>query len=327
MSVTQQSALYLSAKYQQGTVSEQAFENFTKSENGKKLPLAMAWKKEENTGASAKLTGKQQQLTCYYVKGQPEAVFGKTLQSGRYFLNNEADVCLLDRSSAWQLFGTEKAVGNELQIGTKNYQITGILSGDSPVCILPAAKGDTFDAVTVRRKNHSQSVLNIVSSIEVYTGGKAEQVTDGQLYAAMARIFFGLNLASFCFMICMRKKYNKIGKQILPAILFSLIVLAFCVRFSGFGRDYLPTYWSDFAFFAGMWKEKIDAVRKFAAFQEFWHEQLLWTRCVQTAAGSIMLTVIQIIIVLFYKLDAVLSEQEQYLKGIPSSDITGLAGR
>lgn len=290
---------YLSVPYGEGQISEDSFDQLMDSEEAKKLASAAVWKERGRGEVSAEQTGRKQKADCYSMKGQPEAVFGKTLQSGRYFLSSETGVCLLDQKTAIALFGTKDAAGNEIKTGGKTYRITGILSGEEAVCIIPAEKGSTFDGVTVRRKSDNKSVQSIVSILEVYLGGSHKEVVDGQFYSAAARIVYAVNLAMLCAVLCTAASVI-VRKTMKPAVLsrslswagwiMALLILIFGIAFSGLGRDYLPTYWSDFEFFSSLWKSKTEAVRMLAASQQFWPEQQLYNSWRQVMGGGIMMT-------------------------------------
>ena len=69
-----------------------------------------------------------------------------------------------------------------------------------------------------------------------------------------------------------------------------LVIVILGIMFSGLGRDYLPTYWSDFEFFSSLWKTKTEALRQFAAFQQFWPEQELYNNWMQVMGGGAAVT-------------------------------------
>ncbi len=292
---------YLSLRYQEGMVPEESFDQLMDSEEAKKLASAAVWKNHGRKEISAEQTGRKQQADCYSIKGQPEAVFGKTLQSGRYFLSSETDVCLLDQKTSIALFGVKDASGNVIQTGGKTYRITGILSGEEAVCMIPAEKGSTFDGISVQRKTDSKSVQSIVSMMEVYLGGSHKEIIDGQFYSATAKIIFAVSQAMLCAALCTAAGvYAKKTRK--PAVLsrclvaagwiMLLVIVILGIMFSGLGRDYLPTYWSDFEFFSSLWKTKTEAVRQFAAFQQFWPEQELYNNWRLVMGGGAAMTAV-----------------------------------
>lgn len=297
MTVLNEYSGYLSLGFQEETVTEASFIHLLESENKELFLSAAVWKMEGESRISSVLTGKKQVAACYSMKGQPEAVFGRTLLSGRYFLNGEKSLCLIDQQSAWELFGTYNAMGNKIQIDQKTYQVAGVLSGQNPICIIPAAKGSTFDAITVEMKASGQSVQNLIRTLEIYAGSTAERVIDGQFYTGLSRIGCSLNLAAFFFMLYMIFTQRRIAKSGIIKWIFKvmglmvvLIILNVGIQHSGLSRDYLPTYWSDFKFYSGLWKEKTEAIRQLVSHQEFWHEQQLLISFCQVMTGCSILS-------------------------------------
>lgn len=313
MAVLENYTGYISVSYQKGQVGEDALDNYMKRDSMKGVSLAAAWKYADKTESISVSTGRSQKTDCYYVKGLPEAMFGNTLLSGRYFLNGEQEVCIISRRLSRELFGTQQAAGNALEVGEQIYKVTGIIEGETTLCVLPAEKGSTFDGVALKRKSEAQSVQQILSSLDVQIGSPRESVIDGQFYAAAAKIAYMLNLAVFLLFIYytagiklletklhMQKKEKRRVIACLVWIVFLGIVI-FGITGSGLGRDYLPTYWSDFEFYSKLWKEKAEALRAFSAYQEFVPQQQLWNCFLQTAAGSSMMVIIQVLAVFLYR--------------------------
>lgn len=331
ISVQEDFSEHLSMRYQEGTISEDAFRALTESSSKEAFSMAAIWKSNGNEVVTAKNTGRREKLKWYSVKGQPEAVFGTMLCSGRYFFQDEDAACLLDQKSAQRLFGTENAVGNRMELEGKKYQVVGILSGGRMVCITPADKGSAFDGAAVCRTSSKQSVKNSIQTLEMFFGS-ADAVIDGQFYFSSSCILFAFNLAVLCFMICLicrvkfvsklnlshktelgkynfhDKKWGKIknfvGRRFAKGLFliiggaFVILILVMGIRISGLGRDYLPTYWSDFEFYGNLWREKADAVRQLSRHQEFWQEQQIWTHWLQTVIGNTVIIAVQILAVL-----------------------------
>jgi hypothetical protein len=318
MSVQEEFSEHLSMRFREGTISEGAFDAFMESSSKEEFSLAAVWKSDGEAAAAAKNTGRREQLKCYRIKGQPEAVFGVTLCLGRYFFQDEEAACLLDQKAAQCLFGTEDAVGNIVELGGKKYQVAGILSGSRMVCATQADQGAAFDGIAVCRVSSKQSVKNSIKTLEMYFGN-ADEVIDGQFYFSSAYILFALNLAVTWFMICFLIGFSasrpvKILFLVTGGV-FAVLILIMGIRFSGLGREYLPTYWSDFEFYENLWREKADAVRQLSRHQEFWQEQLIWTRWLQAVIGNLVLIGVQILTV-YVTIDITRSMQLHTRKGM-----------
>ena len=142
----------LSLSYSPGAVTETAFTQWRENEGENSAGEAAAWKACGKGNVLSETTGRSQNVSCYKVKGQPGAIFGRALIRGRYFTEGETGVCMIDRDTAWLLFGSDHAEGLKIMLegetGTETFQVAGILEGNIPLMILPAGKNTCYDAVT-----------------------------------------------------------------------------------------------------------------------------------------------------------------------------------
>ena len=90
----------LSLSYSPGAVTETAFTQWRENEGGNSAGEAAAWKDCGKGTVLSETTGRKQKVSCYKVKGQPGAIFGRALIRGRYFTEGEAGVCLIGRDTA-----------------------------------------------------------------------------------------------------------------------------------------------------------------------------------------------------------------------------------
>ena len=95
--------------------------------------------------------------------------------------------------------------------------------------------------------------------MEVYLGGSHKEIIDGQFYSATAKIIFAVRsgYAVRRPLYCrwgIRKKNQETGGALSRCLVAAgwimlLVIVILGIMFSGLGRDYLPTYWSDFRIF------------------------------------------------------------------------------
>ncbi len=132
--------------YPEGTLPASAWEQFEQNdvdEEEKQKELfsqAGIWKSLREITVSEEQTGRKQKVSCYQIRGQTAAVLGKELVCGRYFVENEDHVCLLDRDTVRKLFGSEDVLGMEVRINGAGWQIMGVLDGDRAICVIPSGK-------------------------------------------------------------------------------------------------------------------------------------------------------------------------------------------
>lgn len=317
--------------YPAESVTESSFEQFKENEGSKNFSKMALWKSEEEITVSAENTGREQKVSFYQVKGQPDAVFGNHLLLGRYFTEEEHRVCLLDQGLARRLFGSENVLGMEVEIGQKSYRITGILKGENQIFAAPAEENTGFDGVAVRKQEKEQSSALAVSLIEAIFGRTDGQKVDGQLYFMTAVLFYSMMSALMLVILGIvvirggkteaiatagegktetaaaegRKKRTLMAEKgiILCWILSAAcMAAAACILISGIknaapGADYLPAYWSDFDFFVRLFQEKAGQIQRLAAYQELpvWREMLrAWQQVIggEIIAGLLFYTAV-----------------------------------
>ncbi len=311
----------LSLSYSPGAVTETAFTQWRENEGENSAGEAAAWKACGEGNVLSETTGRSQNVSCYKVKGQPGAIFGRALIRGRYFTEGETGVCMIDRDTAWLLFGSDHAEGLKIMLegetGTETFQVAGILEGNIPLMILPAGKNTCYDAVTVRKKDTGRSSNLIASGMEAAMGAADGQRIDGKLYVVTACLLYGLTNALILLLFARRAGracqdtclagifpqkisawysagFARVGKRLLCLICITGAVLAVLLGawLADPGSDYLPAYWSDFEFFGSLFKEKASQIRSLAAHQEFSAWQNLFQVWQRTICGEFLLLIV-----------------------------------
>lgn len=281
--------------YPAGSVEASSLEQLKENDKGKSFSRMALWKSLEDVTVSVENTGRGQKVSLYQIKGQSDAVFGNDLIHGRYFTEEENTACLLNQSLARKLFGSENVLGMEVEIQQKIYQITGILGGEKPACVIPAGENTGFDGVAVQKQNAEQSSALAISSIEAVFGSTDGQKVDGRLYFMTARLFYAVVSA----LMLIITGIAAVGGRKIPFKFLSAVCMAAAVwvlisgvKSAAPGADYLPTYWSDFDFFGRLFQEKSEQIQRLSAYQEFssWQEMLCaWQQVmgVELLAGAV----------------------------------------
>lgn len=244
-----------------------------KNEAKELFSQAALWRSLKEITVSSEQTGREQKVSCYQIKGQPEAVFWDGLLLGRYFTEKEENVCLLDRDTARKLFGSEQVLEMKVRINGTCCRIVGVLSGNRPICVLPsgAAGGEGgFDGAAVRKKETGQSSGLTISRMETVFGKAGGQRIDGHLYYMTACLIYS-GILSLLFALAGIGLGKRTHKKWIAAVCLAAAagILWLGIRCAAPGSDYLPTFWSDFDFFSRIFQEKSKQIGELAAYQEF----------------------------------------------------------
>lgn len=243
----------------------------------------VAWKALGEVQVQAADTRRAQRIAGYCMEGQPEAVFGTMLAAGRYFTEGETDVCLLDRETVRTLFGDESVLGMEVRVDQETFEIEGVLDSTQKICVIPGTAGEeTFDGLAAEKVQALQSSNSGFEAMEAAAEGAGRQRADGQLYYVTA-CFGGICIAVILliFLTVKLKKYPLYRSICLLAIVG---IITGGWQLASPGSDYLPSYWSDFDFWAQLFREKADQIQCLGRYQEFSVYQNMMKLWIQTIA-------------------------------------------
>lgn len=281
----------LAVTYAQDEVPETALAQLVReNKSDKRFSEAVLWKYKGRTAVRTDGTDREQTVSVYQMKGQQGAVFGRGLCAGRYFTEGETSACLLDRETVRTLFGSENVLGMKVGWEDTELEITGILGGDQPLCIMPGNGETDYDGIAVKKTERASSSETAFGVLEASLGVVGQQKIDGHLYYMTACLSYFLLLALL--LLSGRRR----AKKKITVVLFSLLaaeVLILGINIASPGGDYLPSYWSDFDFFVQLFTEKKRQVQGLWSHQEFisWQRMLrMWQQVfmAETVMGLLM---------------------------------------
>ncbi len=214
---------------------------------------------------------------------------------------DDAEGCLVDERTAWELFGDSQITGKEISYEEKPYIIRKVIPGERKLAVFPA---DSMAARTSgasggwgagkgsgeqnqkeqNQEEQNQEEQRCLSRITVLKPEEMsmhdlKSVLSGQ-YAVDAELldlqllrgvsgFFVLLVPVFTcavvlryFYHCCKRQQGWMGKAVMAAAALVLLLLAFFLikRWVRIPMDYIPEKWSDFAFWAELWKEKAECM-------------------------------------------------------------------
>ena len=181
-------------------------------------------------------------------------------------LTEDTEGCLLDRTTAQELFGTSKAVGNTLNYQNRILTVRGILEGDAPILLLQALPEDS-DMSRVSLSIPSGTAPHKFLTEFVNRHGLSGQWSSLRFWSELAHA--GTLLAPAVLLL---SALFSLLKTTFTALEFPLPFLA-CLLLCGLSwflllwlcefsfqlpEDFIPTKWSDFEFWSRLWKSKGD---------------------------------------------------------------------
>lgn len=195
--------------------------------------------------------------------GNLQRILPGHLIRGDYPGKNDTSGCAVSQKGAIELYGNDQVIGKELTLSGKTYIIRGIIDWDEKYLWVqnPDAKG--FRNVELVYRNEIPQVSETRQWVAQMGGGAILAVLAGSSCRAYVRLFitFPLWVLWIVFLGNLFRAVKRIRKRYLKnAVYFIVITAGLFITAVGlkysicFGTDYIPTRWSDFAFFQNKWE-------------------------------------------------------------------------
>lgn len=172
----------------------------------KKIPEITAYEKEEHRKVSDTKFGKTKNVTKYLVYGGMNQILPIQIYSGNYVYENDYDGCMLDRDTAYALFGSLDVIGQQVVIDEKvinknaesnsnssqgeqvttikqrEYYVRGILDTSHPIVMVQTREDKTqFHYLQFDYGNSSRGREYVEQLMMVYPLGSSGVIVDQNL--------------------------------------------------------------------------------------------------------------------------------------------------
>lgn len=201
------------------------------------------------------------QAEIFYLCGS-----SRLLYPGEKVLDEEdQEGCLIGRKAAYELFGTDRVQGCTVYLGETAYRIRGVLSEDSCRLYVRAPDDCSLNLVTARifEDQTYQEVEQILLSSYGISGTRLEFGLLSQIAGiASFALWAALGIGTYLLFGVWERRLNmdQKWKKRLAGFSFLALWVLFAARRWSIPAEYLPSRWSDFEFFANLWKEKREAL-------------------------------------------------------------------
>lgn len=243
-----------------------------------------AWKQEENTVLTDGELGRRATALFIKVWGAMEDVLPAEMIAGSFCMPEDEKGCVLDEETAYQLFGTAKAVGNRVFIEGKTFIIRGVAKISTPVVmILEKGRKAEFKYLEIRNKESSREILDEEGSTAI----------EGPFYLGLLNRLLYLPL----WILLLQGVYQAAWqikrawqRRKRSAFLWIFLLIAggaavfFALRetwllFPFYLPDrYIPSRWSDFEFWTIKWKELEKLRQQLLYLHPCLKDVMLWER-------------------------------------------------
>lgn len=266
--------------------NQKALEEAKKEEALEERPVEFVlWGQEREQTLEDADYGRRADADVVYYSGPASLLF-----PGNNLTEETKNGCLLDEKTAAKLFGTGNAVGRELSFGGNTYKVCGILQNFPPTLAILVTRqwitestvqteeaggtGIALDHVYVPKAagQTAAEVGKILQNSYLLSGDLMDMELLFGLFGGLLLITpLGLYLSYGMWSVRELRQTLSSGKErsskllaVLEAVLLAVSLWAVCRFFQEtvqIPADYLPTKWSEFSFFSGLFEEKAQAVK------------------------------------------------------------------
>ena len=255
--------------YDSPVLTGKEMELFIQEREEEGLPSVAAWKetdKESFTG-NADLV---RQGSFLEVRVEMKTLFSRQLIQGNFPWKEDYQGCVISRRLSQELFGTDKGIGNEIQVEGESYLVRGILKGEENLLAVWAEEDQELENFRLSYDSDLEPVSQAEEFLYQMTGAEPDRTFEGNLYGALSRFFLFLPILAGSFLGGVyslrtagkqREKRRKLFWYLLAGIFWLLF-------FWGLGRsvrlspDYFPSMWSELSFYPQLIEEKIKGFRE-----------------------------------------------------------------
>lgn len=252
----------------------------------KDIEEVTAWKKAGTVTLAEEELGRSARAGLYLVRGNMETVIPAGLIAGSFCYEGDTDGCVIDRETAYGLFGTEKAAGCTISFRGRSYQVRGVANTQIPIFLIQWGNDrERYENLEIRTGDTEQAgkmAEELLSAGNIQT---SYLLVEGGFYVSWAEKLAGIPVwiltAGFIWCLLLRwgdnlKKQHRINrmspsqffckrcrKDGIPLFLAAMILFAalFFLK-EGFLKHpfyipqrFIPTRWSDFSFWGEKWEE------------------------------------------------------------------------
>lgn len=235
------------------------------------IPEVTLWQRDEDIVITNEDNKASVTLSLVTVTGDMSKVYPQGLSYGGYLAREDYKGCVIDKGTAYELFGSENAVGLTISLNEKEYTIIGILQGvDVNTMIIQEeqqkaskAEGKKYSCMELAFSD-TEDTRQVAETFILANGlGIPLSYIDGYSYQELSYflIHFPLWFGALLLIIYFIRRVSALkGSRVLyfggwlMIILLSALLINLTNVHIYYPDTLLPTRWSDFDFWGNQWK-------------------------------------------------------------------------
>lgn len=193
------------------------------------------------------------QLDVINVYGNIENIFDAQILTGTLLSDNDIKSCIIDKQSAYSLFGTEDTLGLKLKWNNKDYTIQGVLDCKQKIMFVRAANQEQkeFSSIRINFENNDntyEQAQNFILNYNLDNATINDIAPISIIVSQLISLPIILILVFIIFdLVKLYKNHNRLVAIIILFIITFLLIYIWDFKIE-IPSIYIPTKWSDFQF-------------------------------------------------------------------------------
>lgn len=264
----------VSIRYKEPQITARSIENIIDdmiSREEHTIPEVTLWQRDEDILITNEDKKASIGIGLVTVVGDMSKVYPNAILYGGYLTRGDYEGCVIDKDTAYQLFGSENVVGLTIGLNQKEYTIAGVLQGLSSNTMIiqeeiqaaSKVEGKKYSCMELAYSDTWEARRLAESFVNTYGLGTPVAYIDGYSYGKLSYFLIHLPLwfGALMLIVYFIRGVNTLeasrilyfsgwlGIILLGVLLFKITNVH--IYFSG---TMLPTRWSDFDFWGKQWK-------------------------------------------------------------------------
>lgn len=298
----------VSVRYKEPMLTAQMIDNITSAMIEKKdnnIPEITLWQRDEDILIMNELTNTSVRIGLITVAGDMTKVYPGSMLYGGYLSIGDDMGCIVDRDTAYKLFGSENAVGLTISLDNKDYTVSGIMRGiGSNTMIIQEEKqvigkkeGINYSCMELVFSDTDDAKRLAQSFIQTNALGTPTTYIDGYLYQRISYLLIHLPLwfSAMLLIIYLVRKVNALKASRVLFVggwLGIILICAILIRITNvhfyFSSSMIPTRWSDFDFWGNQWRLLVGSLGDGEGSILYYKDMMLRRRMVFVLSGVIL---------------------------------------
>lgn len=193
------------------------------------------------------------QLDVVSIYGNIENIFDAQILTGTLLSDNDIKSCIIDKQSAYSLFGTEDTLGLKLKWNNKDYTIQGVLDCKQKIMFVRSANQEQkeFSSIRINFENNDntyEQAQNFILNYNLDNATINDIAPISIIVSQLISVPIILILVFIIFdLVKLYKNHNRLVAIIILFIITFLLIYIWDFKIE-IPSIYIPTKWSDFQF-------------------------------------------------------------------------------